>query len=250
MKSFNSPPAPIKLALEAACIMLGIQPKYIEGPLDKVTKKTTKIADYWEKSKKLLNDYKKFLSSMENYEKDNIPEDRMIKIQEYLINPKFVPDEIRKASEAAEGICKWVIAICKYDVIAKEIRPKREALALAQSKLNVVLAKLREKESELQKILDQKAKLEEEFKNQNMEKLNLILQRDECQAKLNRAGILMGSLGQEKERWLKQSEKLLKDKQSIVGDSILASTFLTYMGAFEGSYREKIVRESWKMILS
>jgi len=36
-----------------------------------------------------------------------------------------------------------------------------------------------------------------------MEKLNLILQRDECQAKLNRAGILMGSLGQEKERWLK-----------------------------------------------
>jgi len=47
-----------------------------------------------------------------------------------------------------------VIAICKYDVIAKEIRPKREALALAQSKLNVVLAKLREKESELQKILD------------------------------------------------------------------------------------------------
>ena len=47
------------------------------------------------------------------------------------MNPKFVPEEIRKASEAAEGICKWVIAICKYDVIAKEIRPKREALAVA-----------------------------------------------------------------------------------------------------------------------
>ncbi len=62
MKSFNSPPAPIKLALEAACIMLGIQPKYVEASPDKVTKKQTKVADYWEKSKKLLNDYKKFLS--------------------------------------------------------------------------------------------------------------------------------------------------------------------------------------------
>lgn len=87
------------------------------------------MADYWDKSKKLLNDYKKFLSSLEHYEKDNIPDERMHKIQEYLLNPKFVPEEIRKASEAAEGICKWVIAICKYDIIAKEIRPKREALA-------------------------------------------------------------------------------------------------------------------------
>jgi hypothetical protein len=54
MKSFNSPPAPIKLALEAACIMLGIAPKIIEGPVDKVTKKNIKIPDYWEKSKKLI----------------------------------------------------------------------------------------------------------------------------------------------------------------------------------------------------
>jgi len=66
-----------------------------------------------------------------------------------LTNPKFIPDEIRKASEAAEGICKWVIAICKYDVIAKEIRPKREALGEAQAKLEVVLRQLQEKEAEL-----------------------------------------------------------------------------------------------------
>ena len=154
MKSFNTPPAPIKLALEAACIMLGIAPKIIEGPVDKATKKTIKIPDFWEKSKKLLTDYKKFLSSLENYDKDFIPEDRIHKIQEYLHNPKFVPEEIRKASEAAEGICKWVIAITKYDIIAKEIRPKREALGLAQGKLDIVLGKLREKEAELKKIMD------------------------------------------------------------------------------------------------
>lgn len=154
MKSFNTPPAPIKLALEAACIMLGITPKMIEGPDDKATKKRGKIPDFWEKSKKLLNDYKKFLTSLENYDKDFIPEDRIHKIQEYLNNPKFVPEEIRKASEAAEGICKWVIAITKYDIVAKEIRPKREALGLAQGKLDIVLGKLREKEAELHKIME------------------------------------------------------------------------------------------------
>ena len=131
MKSYNSPPSQIKLALEASCIMLGIAPKFVEGPPDKKTKKVTKVPDYWEKSKKLLNDYKKFVSMLENYDKDSIPDDRIQKIQEYLENPKFVPEEIRKASEAAEGICKWVIAICKYDVVAKEIAPKRKALAEA-----------------------------------------------------------------------------------------------------------------------
>ena len=82
LKSFNSPPAPIKLALEAACIMLGVAPKYVDGtaPTGSKIKGTVKVPDYWEKSKKLLNDYKKFLSSLENYEKDNIPEDRMHKI--------------------------------------------------------------------------------------------------------------------------------------------------------------------------
>ncbi len=80
MKSYNSPPAPIKLTLEASCIMLGIAPKLIEGPVDKATKKATKIPDYWEKSKKLLNDYKKFINNLENYPKDNIPEDRIHKI--------------------------------------------------------------------------------------------------------------------------------------------------------------------------
>jgi len=39
-----------------------------------------------------------------------------------------VPEKIRKASEAAEGICKWVVAVCKYDLIAKEVKPRRLAL--------------------------------------------------------------------------------------------------------------------------
>jgi len=82
-----------------------------------------------------------------------------------LNNPRFVPEEIRNASEAAEGICKWVIAICKYDIVAKEIRPKRAALAIAEEKLEIVSKQLAEKEAELKKIIDKKNILEEEFRN-------------------------------------------------------------------------------------
>lgn len=66
IKSFVKPPDGVKLALEACCIMIGIAPDMVRvgnGP---------KVADYWEKSKKLIKDYKKLISRLENYEKDNI----------------------------------------------------------------------------------------------------------------------------------------------------------------------------------
>jgi hypothetical protein len=51
----------------------------------------------------------------------------------------------------------------------------------------------------------------------------------------------MNSLGNEKERWEKTSIKLANEKESILGDMILATAFVTYLGPFEGSYREKVV---------
>ena len=38
------------------------------------------MPDYWDKSKKLLNDYKKFLNSLEKYDKDSIPPERIAAI--------------------------------------------------------------------------------------------------------------------------------------------------------------------------
>ena len=97
--------------------------------------------------------------------------------------------------------------------------------------------------------MDKKNKLEDEFKNQNFEKQSLIMQRDECQAKLHRASILMNSLGNEKNRWIKTSERLLREKRSLLGDMMLSTAFVTYMGPFEGSYREKIVTSDWRFAI-
>ena len=129
----------IKLALEAACVMLGVTPKVIEVGEGKNMKKEY---DYWTKAKKLLNEHKKFLDSLVKYPKDDIPDDRLVKIKEYLENPKFRPEIIRNASEAAEGICKWVIAICKYNDVAVQVKPKIAALDAATEKLKKVTQEL------------------------------------------------------------------------------------------------------------
>jgi len=75
------------------------------------------------------------------------------------------------------------------------------------------------------------------------------MQRDECQAKLHRASILMNSLGNEKSRWIKTSERLLREKQSLLGDMIMSTAFITYLGPFEGAYRERIALGDWRLLV-
>jgi hypothetical protein len=55
----------VRLALEGCCVMLGIAPtfKKVDG---------VRVADYWEKSKKLTKNYKSLLDQLENYDKENI----------------------------------------------------------------------------------------------------------------------------------------------------------------------------------
>ena len=47
---------------------------------------------------------------------DNIGATVIAKIRkEYTSNPEFDPAKIRNASTAAEGLCKWVCAMEKYE---------------------------------------------------------------------------------------------------------------------------------------
>lgn len=43
----------------------------------------------------------------------------------YIPNPEFVPEKIRNASTACEGLCKWVRAMDSYDKVAKVVAPKK-----------------------------------------------------------------------------------------------------------------------------
>lgn len=63
----------VKMALEGCCVMLGIAPtvKKVDGK---------KVLDYWEKSKKLINNYKKLIDQLENYKKENIDQKIIDKI--------------------------------------------------------------------------------------------------------------------------------------------------------------------------
>lgn len=62
------PPPGVKLVIEAVCIMKGIKPKKVPGE-----KPGSKVDDYWEPGKGLLQDPGRFLDSLFKFDKVSMP---------------------------------------------------------------------------------------------------------------------------------------------------------------------------------
>lgn len=95
----------------------------------------------------------KFLDSLLNFDKDNIPDKVIETIRtDYLTNPDFDPEKIKKVSTACEGLCRWVIAMSEYDEIAKIVAPKKRALAEAEAAYDKAMELLNFKREQLRQV--------------------------------------------------------------------------------------------------
>ncbi|KNC96829.1 uncharacterized protein SPPG_07663 [Spizellomyces punctatus DAOM BR117] len=243
VKSMKNPPGAVKLVMEAICIMKGIKPARIKDPGGS----GKMVEDYWGPAQKVLGD-SHFLQSLKTYDKDNIDPKIMEKIRRtYMPNPDFDPNVVKNSSGAAEGLCKWVRALDKYDVVAKVVAPKKQALAKAEGELAVEMAKLNEKQAELKEVEDKMAALQSQFQAMTAKKIDLEKQVDLCGKKLIRAEQLIGGLGGEKDRWTEAASSLSAIYNNLTGDVLLAAAVIAYLGAFTSAYRQVCLGE-WNQL--
>ncbi|KAI8903374.1 dynein heavy chain, N-terminal region 2-domain-containing protein [Gorgonomyces haynaldii] len=243
LKSMKSPPSGVKLVMEAVCVMKDIKPVKIPDPAGS----GKKIEDYWGPSKTLMSDMK-FLESLKVYDKDNIPPAIMKVIRsKYIDNPEFDPEIIKSASSAAEGLCRWVRAMESYDRVAKVVAPKKEALAEAEKDLAVTMASLNEKRATLKAVEDRMAALEANFKAMTAKKEALEKQVISVSNQLIRAEKLIGSLGDERDRWTQCAAELEEKYNTLTGDVLVASGIVAYLGAFTKLYRDECVTDWGKV---
>jgi len=62
---------------------------------------------------------------------------------------------LAKASSAAEGLCKWTLAMESYDRVAKVVALKKAALAQSEGELADAMKTLEIKRAELTKVVDE-----------------------------------------------------------------------------------------------
>lgn len=162
---------------------------------------------------------------------------------EYITNPEFDPVKVRNASSAAEGLCKWILAMEIYDRVAKVVAPKKEKLKEAQQSLTETMAILNEKRKELKEVEDRLATLKQQFEEKTKEKEQLEEQVDTCAKKLERAEKLIGGLGGEKDRWSQAAKSLQVTYDNLMGDVLIASGVIAYLGAFTSTFRSDCVKD-------
>jgi dynein heavy chain len=91
----------------------------------------------------------------------------------YISNPEFTPAKAANASAAAEGLCKWIIAMEKYDLVAKVVAPKKAKLMSAEQQYENVMVGLKAKQADLTGILGKLQELEDDLDYNMLKKENL-----------------------------------------------------------------------------
>ncbi|XP_073413059.1 dynein axonemal heavy chain 3-like [Dendrobates tinctorius] len=236
LKTMQNPPSGVRLTLAAICILKGIKPEKRTDPSGKI------IDDFWPSSKKMLGDMK-FLDSLKEFEKDNIPSKVTAQIRrDFISNPEFQPAVIKNVSSACEGLCSWVRAIEVYDKVAKIVAPKRQRLETAEADLKVHMDKLKIKRIELKEVTAKLKDLQDRLSQKLSEKRILEENINMTKLKLNRAEKLINGLGGEKQRWRGVAIQLEDTYQNIVGDMLLSAGIVAYLGPFTAEFRQDILK--------
>ncbi|XP_041945152.1 dynein heavy chain 1, axonemal isoform X2 [Alosa sapidissima] len=238
VRAMQRPPQGVRLVIEAVCIMKGIKPKKVAGE-----KPGTKVDDYWEPGKGLLQDPGKFLEGLFKFDKDNIPDAVIKLVQPYIDNEEFQPANIAKVSKACTSICQWVRAMHIYHFVARAVEPKRQALQEAQEDLAVTQRILDDSRDKLAAVEEGIATLQAKYSDCLAKRDELDSKCQLCEKRLVRADKLIGGLADEKVRWKETVENLEYMVNNVAGDVLLSAAYIAYLGPFTGEYRAAMADE-------
>ena len=241
IQSLKQPSQNIVLVLEFCCHMFNLKPKK-----NHMGKSQNDQHGFFELSRlTLLGNPNQFLKDMIGFDKDNIDEKIVRKVNSMLSNPNFSMSDIAQASGALVGIMKWVQAMMKYHELLKIVNPKRAKVAEMNEKLAVVRARLAEKRKKLQEVEEMMAELQAQYEEKLDNERQLVAKIDDSNKKLVRAGKIIDGLADEKIRWEATVGKLEKDGSLLIGDCLVAAGMIAYSGPFTAKFRTDM-EEDWQ----
>lgn len=136
----------------------------------------------------------------------------------------------------------WVKAMRDYTFASKIVKPRMEALAIAQVSLDKAMANLRAAQAEKQGAEDTVAELKAAFEKQMAEKIAIANDARSTELRMEQANELITSLAGERQRWNDDCNMFQEMKRKLVGDCALACAFVSYCGPFNEAYRSKLIQ--------
>eukprot|EP00163_Fabomonas_tropica_P002875 TRINITY_DN1232_c0_g1_i1.p1 TRINITY_DN1232_c0_g1~~TRINITY_DN1232_c0_g1_i1.p1 ORF type:complete len:4516 (+),score=1594.38 TRINITY_DN1232_c0_g1_i1:127-13674(+) len=198
----------------------------------------------WANAKKELGD-PNFLKQLIDYDKDNISDGLLKKIEKFTSDPDFSPDNVAKVSVACKSLCMWIIAMEKYARVYRVVKPKRDAVDSAMAALAEKQAALSKAKEELEVLTNKVLTLKNQYEESVSNKERLQKEMEETELKLGRAEKLVEGLSGERGRWEASAAEIEGQKGNLMGDCLVAAAFLSYAGPFNPAYRRELVEQMW-----
>lgn len=220
-----------------------------------VVQKNGKVKDVsWDAAKKQLmgniKDYMLYLKEIKSHVDDGSINPQNFKaVREYIGKDYFNVETMRTKNQAAAGLCSFVLNIVQYYDIVTTVEPKRRALAEANKQLAEANEKLDAVMKNVAALEEKLATLTQELREADISKKNAEDAVAAGERKLNLAQRLMGALGSENERWADNVIALRKTEKLLMGDVLLASAFISYIGPFTKPFRLHLMDKVFKPFL-
>jgi dynein heavy chain len=245
MKQNKNPIAILQLVFDGILVLF----KLPMNPIKFITHTIAKQpVDFFESSFKphgsgllVQSDFLQQIMKFGDEGKDKITEETIELLSAYTNLESFSAANAKSASAAAEGLCKWVRAMKDYHGASKIVKPRLEALQIAEGNLAEANRALASAEVRLKACNDRLGELQAMFDAQMSEKRRIEDGAMALQRTMTMASQLINGLAGERIRWTEDSNNFASQKMRLVGDSAAACAFVSYCGPFNQEFRSKLV---------
>ena len=145
LAGIKKPTPAVVLGMEISCHMMALKPKK-----EQKAKVEGDDGGFFECARTgLLNNPGKFMQDMKEYDKENISEKTVTRVNAIINSENFTMEKVKSASQALVAILKWSKAMMSYHELLKIVNPKRAKVKEMNEMLAVVRKSLAEKRARL-----------------------------------------------------------------------------------------------------
>ncbi|CAF4785487.1 unnamed protein product [Rotaria sp. Silwood1] len=249
LKSFASPPETVKFVMNMVVVLF----KWVDE--NRIIPESQRT---WTEAKNTIGPVEKFLQRLRNFQVAKVtPQVRAIidKLNVTLMkisktdSIESLIQQITVKSAAAGGIYTWLDNTLKFHTVYLEVQPKQIALDVANEELSRA-------QQAFSKILARVQILEDCLTEENLKMQRALAEKDDAvrtkerlARQIDLAERLVDGLASSRIIWTKRVETFKNDLETLLGDVLLASTFISYTGYFSRSYRINFVNK-WRSAIA